>query len=238
MKIYIYTIIYFFVGSFLMAQNKDKTVENYQNLLHKNSKVLGIVKGDLNKDGKPDLALIVEDFDKKYIKYNDGFGSDTLNLSPRRILVLLQTANKKYKVVAENSDFIPSQNDEESTCLADPIMEQENAGLSIEKGLLKFSSQYWYSCGSWYVSNITYTFRYQKSQMELIGFDQSDFHRSSGEETSTSINFSTKKRVDISGMNMFEDTDVEPEETWSTVKINVLYNLNTINKDTFLSFFE
>jgi len=40
---------------------------------------------------------------------------------------------------------------------------------------------YWSSCGTFFSSNMTYKFRYQHNNFELIGADYYQFSRSTGE---------------------------------------------------------
>lgn len=47
----------------------------------------------------------------------------------------------------------------------------------------------------------------------LIGFDHSEFHRASGEQSSTSINLSTGQIEAITGENMFEEQFSKPRKT-------------------------
>ena len=175
--------------------------------------VLETATGDLNRDGKIDAALIIQQNNPNNIKSHEGLGSDRLNLNPRKLLVLFQTA-QGYQLITEN-DSLPTENDEESPCLADPL---EDGGLSITKGLLKINLHYWLSCGSWYVTNNSYTFRYQNNNLSLIGFDSNDFHRASGDITERSINFSTSKVKTTTGKNEFADASQPIKVQWSTLK--------------------
>ncbi len=100
---------------------------------------------------------------------------------------------------------LPTEGDIESPCLADPLGETE--ALSIQKGVLKIHLHYWLSCGSWYVTNHTYTFRYQDRAFKLIGYDVDDFHRASGDITARSINFMTGKVKSTTGENEFAETN-------------------------------
>jgi hypothetical protein len=102
-------------------------------------------------------------------------------------------------------------------------------GLIIEKGVLKIDLNYWYSCGSWYTNHNTYIFRYQNNQFEMIGYESSEFHRASGEATSISINYSTKKKIETTGLNEFNESKTKSKV--SKIKINKLYNLNEIVMD-------
>lgn len=180
--------------------------------------VLETASGDLNRDGKIDAALIIQQNNPNNIKSHDGLGSDRLNLNPRKLLVLFQTA-QGYQLITEN-DSLPTENDEQSPCLADPM---EDGGINIHKGILKINLHYWLSCGSWYVTNNSFSFRYQNNAMRLIGFDQSEFHRASGDQSSRSINFSTGKVKTTTGENEFAESTQPVQVKWS--KLQQTYNL-------------
>ena len=186
--------------------------------------VLETATGDLNRDGKIDAALIIQQNNPNNIKSHEGLGSDRLNLNPRKLLILFQTA-QSYQLITEN-DSLPTENDEESPCLADPL---EDGGMSITKGLLKINLHYWLSCGSWYVTNNNYTFRYQNNNLSLIGFDSNDFHRASGDITERSINFSTGKVKTTTGKNEFADVSQPIKVQWSTLKNKYPLTLQDIN---------
>ena len=186
----------------------------YQSFIPKNWKVLEKVQGDLNQDRQADLALIVEDTDPKNIIRNENLGSAELNINKRKLLILFKN-NQGYRLVATNP-YLPTEGDIESPCLADPI--GENDPLEIKNGLLKVNLHYWLSCGSWYVTNHSYTFRYQDQAFKLIGYDNNDFHRASGEITAQSINFLTGKTKNTSGENEFSEQSQPIEIKWSKLK--------------------
>lgn len=193
-------------------------------------------QGDLNKDGIDDHVVVIEENNPKKLKLNDGLGMDTLNLNTRILLVFFKIKGG-YQLAAKNDrQFIPSQNDENSPCLADPLT--ENGGISIENGLLKIAFHYWLSCGSWYVNDALYTFRYQHGGFELIGFDHQEFHRSSGERSATSINYSISKRSTTSAGNMFAEQIDKPKTTWSTLKKRSLYKLDNCSENTYFEILE
>ncbi len=187
--------------------------------------------GDLNNDGIDDHAIVIENTIPENIKLNDRLGQDTLNLNPRAIMVFFKEKNGYTLVEQNDNGFIPTENDEESTCLADPLMTE--GGISIQKGVLTISFQYWLSCGSWSVNNADYKFRYQDREMKLIGFDHSEFHRASGEQSSTSINLSTGRMEHITGENMFDDNTSKPKKTKSKWQGTKHYTLGTCDKETY-----
>lgn len=193
-------------------------------------KLAAEAKGDLNKDGLVDVALIIENTDpKNFISNADRLGGDTLNINPRILIVLFKQANGKYLLMAKNSGFVPSENDDESPCLADPI--GETGGVAIKKGVLIVSYQYWLSCGSYGVNTNSYTFRYQGKKFALIGLDEHYYSRASGEETKTSYNFSTNKISEIRGGNMFNEEENKPKTKFKKIPAKKLLNLETITTD-------
>lgn len=198
--------------------SEKRTIDSY---IPENWKVHTKIWGDLNKDGVKDVVLIIQNTDKKYIVTNDGFGQDTLDCNPRKLLVLFNEKGD-FKKVSENVDFIPTTNDSISPCLADPL---EGNNQSIEKGVLILNFNYWLSCGSWYVTNNTFKFRFQNDRMELIGFDSESLHRASMETSEDSFNFMTMKRRTSEGGNMANDDNDNVKVTWSKIvgeKISVL----------------
>jgi len=203
---------------------------SYKNQIPKNWKIISTIEGDLNKDAIADLVLIIEDTNPDNYILNDGFGEDTLNINARGILVFFKDNKNNYTLIEKNlNGFILSQNSEESPCLADPLM--WNGDVSISKNILIIHFNYWLSCGSWYVNDATYKFRFQHNTFELIGFDHSEFHRASGEESSTSINYSTKKMENTTGLNMFEES--KPVTTRKTFNISKLYQLKECTDETY-----
>ena len=196
------------------AWAKAETKAKYQSFIPHNWKLMEKVQGDLNGDGQADLALIIEKANPENIVKNDSLGSPELNLNPRKLLVLLKKP-QAYQLAASN-DFLPAEGDTESPCLADPLAEGE--ALAIKNGLLKIGLHYWLSCGSWYVSNHLYTFRYQDQSFKLIGYDSNDFHRASGDITERSINLLTGKVKSTSGKNKFAEGHQPIKTQWTKLK--------------------
>lgn len=186
------------------------------------------VKGDLNKDQQADVVLVVRNSNIENFKKGDGLGSDLLDLNPRRLSILFKTGTGYAKELSTDV-FLPSVNSAESPCLQDPFYE---GGIGISKGLLKIHLHYWLSCGSWYVTDYEYTFRYQYKNFECIGLDVSSFHRASGEASVTSYNFSTKRKQSITGMNEFREPGKKPVEKWEMINKVRLWNLAAMTHET------
>ena len=147
-------------------------------------------------------------------------------------MVLLKQTHG-YQLAATNST-LPTEGDIESPCLTDPLGETE--ALSIQKGVLKIHLHYWLSCGSWYVTNHTYTFRYQDRAFKLIGYDVDDFHRASGDITARSINFMTGKVKNTTGENEFAETTQPVKVQWSTLKQRYALKLEQVQFNETLEF--
>ena len=204
----------------------------FQSFVPAKWKILEKVQGDLNADGLADLALIIENTDPKNIVTNENLGSNQLNTNPRQLLVLFKTSTG-YQLASSNSS-LPTEGDVESPCLEDPLGDGE--ALSIEKGLLKIGFHYWLSCGSWYVTNTSYTFRYQNQKFKLIGFDSDDFHRASGDITERSINFLTGKVKNTSGANEFVEGDLPEKVEWTKLKNKYSINLEQFQFNDYIEF--
>ncbi len=226
----IFFLLFFSINLIVFSQEIPKNGNSISSFVPDNWKIFKQAEGDLNKDKKNDFVLIIEETNSENILKNEGLGSPEINLNPRWLLILFKT-EKGFELKEISKTFLPTEGSEESPCLADPLMD---GGIQIKNGVLMISLHYWLSCGSWYTGSNTYTFRFQKNEFELIGFDNEEFHRASGEMTSVSINFSTQKMSTTTGGNMFgEDADgneIKPEEKteWKTFKINKLQNLKTL----------
>lgn len=211
-------------------QNIRKTASKINDFIPAGWKLAAEAKGDLNKDGLVDVALIIENTDpKNFISNADRLGRDTVNINPRILMLLFKQANGKYLLMAKNSGFVPSENDDESPCLADPI--GETGGVEIKKGVLIVSYQYWLSCGSYGVNTNSYTFRYQDKKFALIGLDEHYYSRASGEITKMSINFSTNSISYTEGGNMFKEEENKPKTKFKKLPAKKLLDLATITTD-------
>ncbi len=75
--------------------------------------------------------------------------------------------------------------------------------------------------------------RNKTPSIELIGLESTFSNRSTGETTTNSVNFSTKKKAHTTGENMFADQKSKPKTTWQKIKINKLYRLKDWNEETY-----
>jgi hypothetical protein len=188
--------------------------------------------GDLNQDGKSDAVLVLEEDNPANRKSNDGLGDSVLNLNPRRLVILFQTASGYQKVVSADR-FLPSQNDAGSPCLSDPLY---GGGIHVNRGLLKIELHYWLSCGSWSDTTRTFSFRYENNRFRLIGLDVSEFMRNSCEQSEYSINYLTGKQKITTGLKGCEaeskpEKESKPKITWKKIPSNRIFYLDKMTSD-------
>ena len=187
------------------------------------------VDGDLNKDGLADTALIVEQENPENISVTEY--NDTLNTNPRALLVLFKQENGTYKLAAKNDKgFIEPP--KESSSLLDPLGEGD---INIKNNTLRLRFQYFFSAGSWYITNVEYVFRYQNNHFELIGVETNSFHRATGEETIVSFNLSTNKLETSMGGNVFEEKENNPKKETETFMYNPKPILDNMEATAYLT---
>lgn len=187
------------------------------------------VDGDLNKDGLTDTALIVEQENPENISVTEY--NDTLNTNPRALLVLFKQENGTYKLAAKNDKgFIEPP--KESSSLLDPLGEGD---INIKNNTLRLRFQYFFSAGSWYITNVEYVFRYQNNHFELIGVETNSFHRATGEETIVSFNLSTNKLETTMGGNVFEEKENNPKKETETFIYNPKPILDNMEATAYLT---
>lgn len=221
-----------FIFSILISSSAfAEDVSKFEDYVPAGSKLLSATTGDLNSDGKDDAVLVVEKNDPANRKQNLGLGPSELNLNPRRLLILFQKEND-YQTVLSTDKFLPAENDEESSCLADPL--GDSGGVEISKGVLKITLGYWLSCGSWSTSREEYLFRYENARFRLIGHNHHDFMRNSGEATESSANYLTGKIKIIEGMNDFGKEVSKPKIVWKKIRNNDPKYLDEVTSSSLL----
>ena len=183
---------------------------DYAGLIPQGWQVVASARGDLNRDGRPDAAIVIQQQDPATIIRNDSLGSPELDTNPRQLWVLLRQP-AGWKVAAVNRDWLPPAGDAEAPCLADPLAD---GGLNIQQGRLQVALHYWYSCGSWGVNHHIYTFRQEGQRFRLIGLDQTSFMRNSGDKESISTNYLSGRQKLTSGDNEFEPKPGNIRERW------------------------
>lgn len=158
--------------------------------------------GDLNKDKLDDLAFVIEyQKDKKEDDYGVGYP---------RILVVVFQKDGEYQLSIQNNKFIMLA--DEGGMMGDPFED-----LFIKKGVLNIN----FTGGSSELWSFYYKFRFQNDDWYLIGEDNNDFNRNTGEYRSESINYSTSKMQTKSGKEGGKET-----EKWTDLEKKPLKKLS------------
>jgi hypothetical protein len=179
------------------------------------------VEGDLNGDGKADLALVLHATDPKNVVANpDGFGPDSLDTNPRILAVAFARAGG-YELALENHALIPRRTD---PVLDDPFDSTAASGLEVARGTLRLRLGVFASAGSWSMSTTAMTFRWQNGRFELIGYDTTETNRGSGEITGLSINYVTRRAKRTEGTI---ESDAETAR-WETLPRRPLLSLDEV----------
>ena len=178
-------------------------------------------KGDLNGDGAEDLALVLHAADPKAVVANpDGLGVDKLDTNPR-ILAVAFARTAGYELVLENHTLIPRRTD---PVMDDPFDSVAASGLEVARGALRLRLGVFASAGSWSMSTIATTFRWQNGRFELIGYDRTETNRGSGEIEGLSINYLTRRAKRSQGTI---ESDAE-RTRWETLPRGPLLSLDEV----------
>jgi len=142
--------------------------------------------GDLDRDGIPDLALVLRQTEPKNVIANEnGLGDNPLDTNPRILAVAVRSGpSGDYVLRLENHMLIPRRDD---PVFADPL--SETGGISIERGALRVGLYQFASAGGWGMSTTTYSFQFRGGQFVLIGFDPDSVARNTGVTDAVSINY-------------------------------------------------
>ena len=192
---------------------KSQTGKPIADFIPAGYKIFQEIKGDLNKDGLEDCVVIIKGTSKENIITDEYRGKLDRN---RRGIIVLFKQNDNYIQAVKNYDCFSSENEDGGVYFPPDL------DVTIEKG--KLYVHYGHGrYGYW-----TYTFRYQKVDFELIGYDSSDNY-GPVVNTETSINFLTKKKVTRTNTNEnAESGDEVFEEKTEKIKVDKLIQLSEI----------
>jgi hypothetical protein len=164
--------------------------------------------GDLNRDGVPDLALVLRQSDPKNIVENPGLGENPFDTNPRILAVAFRNGPAgNFALQLENHTLIPRRTD---PVMADPFED----GLTVDRGSLRVNLTFWLSAGGWDMSGMSHTLQYRNGRFELIGYDRSTTNRSSLDTTDVSVNYLTGKMKISTGNS---NSDKPAKATWKTL---------------------
>ncbi|HWE45721.1 MAG TPA: hypothetical protein VG407_06800 [Caulobacteraceae bacterium] len=174
-------------------------------------KVETTVTGDLNGDGLPDLAIVLRENDPKNVIHNDGMGVDPFDTNPRILALAFARKDGGYDLAVENHLLIPRAT---MPNLDDYLAEA--GGVSIRKGALRVSLHLFSSAGGWSTGTTTYSFRWSSGGFHLVGYDNYDLERNTGETTDVSIDYLSGKMSTTTG----NEGKKRPKVVWAKAPAN------------------
>lgn len=203
-------ILPFFLLTILNCKAQDKEPSDF---IPKGYAEFKKYSGDLNNDGLEDCVLIIKKTDSTNVVMNRF--DKKVDRNRRGIIVLFKNANG-YELADKNLECFSSENEDGGVYFAPELwIEIKDNKLYIHYGHGRYG--YW-----------KYTFRFQKSNFELIGYDSSS-NRGPVTNRETSINFLTKKKLIKENTNEnAEGGDEKFKETWYNIEIDDLIKLSEI----------
>jgi len=145
--------------------------------------------GDLNGDGRDDVAMVLRAIDERNVIDMRGQGGpENYDTNPRILMVAFANAAGGYDLALENHTLIARTTEPSAQDSLDPNGVQAG-GVEIKNGTLQVTLGYF----GGNMGHFTYTFRFEKSEFKLIGYDGVDVERSKGVMSQVSINYSTRR---------------------------------------------
>jgi len=204
-----YIFIFFMVVTFptlIWAENKSpeeirlkEDSSRYKSYIPRSYRLTEVITGDLNKDRKTDVVLIVKATDPaKWV--NDEY-QGKLDRNRRGIIVLVNE-NGQYKKIIQNLSCFSSEYEDGGVYYAPELL------LSVEQGLLNVHyAQGRY--GYW-----RYRFQLKQHDLQLVGYNNSD-NFGPYINSQTSINYLTQRKLVRENINKNRDDDIPKfKETW------------------------
>lgn len=185
-------LLFLLISSSIFAQKEDKNT--FVRFVPKGYTLLETTSGDLNKDGKTDVVLIIKNTDKKNFV-------DEYDFNNRGIIILLKTENG-YKKMVENRSCLPG----------------EGAIGFLIRTEIKKNSLFVYQEHLRYGTEV-YQFRLKGNDMQLIGYENTIYSARYLKKI-VSVNFLTQRILIRENINHEKNTDGETDEevlkdTWS-----------------------
>ncbi|HEX2948344.1 MAG TPA: hypothetical protein VHV83_02040, partial [Armatimonadota bacterium] len=181
--------------------------------------LLDSTAGDLSHDGIDDLALVMQYHDSILIDIGDVWG--VVPTQPRILVIAFRdSANGQYKVMEQSNTFILRN---EISNMIDPFQ-----NISVQDGALEIAFSFFCTMGGWGATNLSYQFRYQNAEFELIKAHIYYWMRNTGENEDTEYDFE-KKRIKRTIGNNSED-EAQAKVKWSDIHLAKLRNLKTFRR--------
>ncbi|MDN4165741.1 hypothetical protein QWY31_09520 [Cytophagales bacterium LB-30] len=202
--------------------SRDIYPESIRKEISLNWIVRDTTSGDLNKDGRTDIALVIQNNNKNHYKIeNNGLGYDSINENERYLLIFFKT-NTGYTLFNTIDSIIPEH---DSPTISDPY-----SGIMISNGLLHVGYHYWANAGSWLMFNTEYIFQFLNEDFFLIGIEHDSMDRGTMEREKVSINFITRKMLIVNTIPEGENGEEEKSNSeWKTLELERLYKISELS---------
>jgi hypothetical protein len=141
--------------------------------------------GDLDRDGRSDLAMVLRMNDPANVLRNERLCGD-MDTNPRIFAVALAATGGGYRLRVQDRALIARR---DNPCMLDPF--SEAGQLRIERGTVRIDLERFMSAGGWDAGMTSFTFRWEGGDLRLIGYDFSNVKRNTGETRGLSINYLT-----------------------------------------------
>lgn len=223
MRLYLSTLVLTLILTACSAEAGDSKAdlnESIARLVPNDYILTESIQGDLNGDRIKDHILIVKGTKKNDIVKNNS--NETVDRNRRGIVIALSNSNE-HQVTLKNVDCFSSENEDGGAYYSPELfVETKNGNLKISY----LHGRYGYQ---------SYTFRFQNSDFELIGFDSSE-NRGPVVLRTTSINFSTRRIQTKDNINKEAEEEKEIfKTTWKNfppikaIKLSEISDFDRLN---------
>jgi hypothetical protein len=178
-------------------------------------------EGDLDGDGRADIAFVVRMTDPANIVRHNILGEDPFNTNPRMLGVAFAIPAGGYRLAIQDRTLIPRREIPAQADMLDP----EDRGLEIARGTLKLRLTRFMSAGSWSAGSTSFTFRWRAGAFRLIGFDYVNVQRNTSCMVTFSLNYLTHRaRLEAA----YADGEGAGEVRWRRLPIRPLRTIGDI----------
>ena len=160
-----------------------------------------VARGDLDGDGRPDLALLLRGDDPGLAR--TGSGGRQVDDNPRVLAVYFAEKGGGYRLAVQDRRLVPAGIE----TAHDPITGIAGGGVTIVRGLLQVSLGTFGSS----VGSDTFSFRWQKDRFVLTGYDSISTSRTTNTVTEDSYNYLTARHRH----SVERTSDAAPEVGWN-----------------------
>jgi tetratricopeptide (TPR) repeat protein len=147
--------------------------------------VIAEAVGDLNRDGKDDISIVVELADRNKIEDVGNRGDRFPDHNQRLWFVFLGEVGGYSQIGMNDSLLLPDE---------DPACDDPLGVVSMSNNSLYLHTGYWCSMGSWRQGSVKYQFIYRNNQLLLAGKEEMHDNRASGEGEYISTNYLTGRQ--------------------------------------------